>query len=74
VRKYLLKNSRKCHPERNGGSAVRQKSADSSLLPNAATVAAMREARGGLPSFHDVSDLMADLNAKIDHKHGRNPS
>jgi DNA-damage-inducible protein J len=33
--------------------------------PNAATVAAMREARkGGLPSFPDVSDLMADLNAE----------
>jgi hypothetical protein len=71
-----LKNSRKCHPDRNGGPAVRQQSADSSLLlPNAATVAAMREAgNGGLPSFHNVSDLMADLNAKIDYKHGRNPS
>jgi predicted transcriptional regulator len=35
------------------------------MLPNAATVAAMREARnGGLPSFHSVSDLMADLNAE----------
>jgi DNA-damage-inducible protein J len=33
--------------------------------PNAATVAAMREARkGGLPSFHGVSDLMDDLDAK----------
>jgi len=33
--------------------------------PNASTVAAMREARkGGLPSFHTVSDLMADLNAE----------
>jgi DNA-damage-inducible protein J len=33
--------------------------------PNAATVAAMDEARrGGLPSFHNVSDLMADLNAE----------
>jgi len=32
--------------------------------PNAATTAAMREARnGGLPSFRKVSDLMADLNA-----------
>ena len=32
--------------------------------PNATTVAAMREARGNkLPSFRDVSDLMADLNA-----------
>jgi DNA-damage-inducible protein J len=33
--------------------------------PNAATAAAMREARkGGLPRFHGVSDLMADLNAE----------
>jgi DNA-damage-inducible protein J len=33
--------------------------------PNAATAAAMEEARrGGLPSFHNVSDLMADLNAE----------
>jgi DNA-damage-inducible protein J len=33
--------------------------------PNAATAAAMREARkGGLPSFGEVSDLMADLNAE----------
>ena len=34
--------------------------------PNAATAAAMREARkgGGLPSFGKVSDLMADLNAE----------
>ena len=33
--------------------------------PNAATAAAMREARkGGLPSFHSVSDVMADLNAE----------
>ena len=33
--------------------------------PNAATVAAMREARkGGLPVHHSVSDLMADLNAE----------
>jgi hypothetical protein len=71
----LLKNSKDCHPERSDGSAVCPQSPDSSLLPNAATVAAMREARnGGLPSFHNVSDLMADLNAKIDHKHGRNPS
>jgi hypothetical protein len=31
----------------------------------------MQEARnGGLPSFRNVSDLMADLNAKIDLKHG----
>jgi hypothetical protein len=31
----------------------------------------MREARnGGLPSFRNVSDLMVDLNAKIDLKHG----
>jgi DNA-damage-inducible protein J len=34
-------------------------------VPNAATVAAMREARkGGLPSFRGVSGLMADLNAE----------
>jgi DNA-damage-inducible protein J len=33
--------------------------------PNAATAATMDEARrGGLPSFHNVSDLMADLNAE----------
>ncbi len=33
--------------------------------PNAATAAAMQEARhGGLPSFDNVSDLMADLNAE----------
>src|SRR5208283_266124 len=33
--------------------------------PNAATVSAMEEARrGGLPSFQNVSDLMADLNAE----------
>ncbi len=32
--------------------------------PNAATAAAMKEARhGGLPSFRNVADLMADLNA-----------
>jgi len=34
-------------------------------VPNAATVAAMEEARkGGLPSFRNVSDLMDDLNAE----------
>jgi len=34
-------------------------------VPNAATAAAMQEARhGGLPSFETVSGLMADLNAK----------
>jgi DNA-damage-inducible protein J len=34
-------------------------------VPNAATAAAMREARaGGLESFSSVSDLMTDLNAK----------
>ena len=33
--------------------------------PNAATAAAMREARkGGMPSFRSVSGVMADLNAK----------
>ena len=34
------------------------------LIPNATTIAAMREARGGaLASFNDVDALMADLNA-----------
>jgi len=34
------------------------------LVPNAATIAAMEEARrGGLPRFDSVSALMADLNA-----------
>lgn len=34
-------------------------------VPNAATAAAMKEARaGGLASFKSVSDLMADLNAE----------
>jgi len=34
-------------------------------VPNATTIAAMREARkGGLPAFNSVSDLMADLNAE----------
>jgi DNA-damage-inducible protein J len=34
-------------------------------MPNAATTAAMQEARkGGLPTFNTVSDLMADLNAE----------
>src|SRR6267378_3071879 len=38
--------------------------------PNAATAAAMQEARNdGLPSFRNVSDLMADLNGKMDSKH-----
>jgi DNA-damage-inducible protein J len=33
--------------------------------PNVTTVAAMQEARhGGLTSFRNVSDLMADLNAE----------
>jgi DNA-damage-inducible protein J len=33
--------------------------------PNAATAGAMKEARnGGLPSFRNVSSLMADLNAE----------
>ena len=33
-------------------------------VPNQTTVAAMKEARaGGLASFNNVSDLMADLNA-----------
>lgn len=35
------------------------------LIPNAKTIAAMREARdGSLPSFGSVEDLMADLNAE----------
>lgn len=34
------------------------------LVPNAQTIAAMKEARGGkLKSFTSVNDLMADLNA-----------
>jgi len=34
-------------------------------VPNAATAAAIEEARkGGLPSFRNASDLMADLNAE----------
>lgn len=34
-------------------------------VPNRETAAAMREARhGGLPSFDNVSGLLADLNAK----------
>ena len=34
------------------------------LIPNATTIAAMKEARqGGLKSFSTVQDLMADLNA-----------
>jgi DNA-damage-inducible protein J len=34
-------------------------------VPNAATAAAMKEARaGGLTSFSSVSDLMADLDAE----------
>jgi DNA-damage-inducible protein J len=34
-------------------------------VPNAATAAAIREARaGGLAAFHKVSELMADLNGE----------
>jgi len=34
-------------------------------VPNAATEAAMKDARaGGLKSFNNVSELMADLNAE----------
>lgn len=34
-------------------------------VPNAETIAAMRQARkGGLPSFDNVSDALADLNAE----------
>ncbi|MBL7405266.1 type II toxin-antitoxin system antitoxin, RelB/DinJ family, partial [Escherichia coli] len=34
------------------------------LMPNEATIAAMRDARaGGLPRFNSVAALMADLNA-----------
>src|ERR1035441_6812163 len=37
--------------------------------PNAVTAAAMREARKARrPSFHNVSDLMADLNSKAGTK------
>jgi DNA-damage-inducible protein J len=33
-------------------------------VPNSTTASAIREARSGkLPSFHNVSDLMSDLNA-----------
>jgi hypothetical protein len=36
-----------------------------SEVPNAATAAAMREARkGDLPSFNSVTELMYDLNAE----------
>jgi len=35
------------------------------LVPNEATIAAMKEARrGGLPPFKDVKGLLADLHAK----------
>ncbi|SFV12205.1 type II toxin-antitoxin system RelB/DinJ family antitoxin [Pseudoduganella namucuonensis] len=35
------------------------------LMPNATTIAAMKEARtGGLKSFATVEDLMADLNVE----------
>ena len=65
LRKNSLKNSKNCHPERSEGSAVRPQSAGSSAPPNTATVAAMQQARAGrLPLFRNVSDLMADLNAK----------
>lgn len=37
------------------------------LVPNAETVAAMKEARkGGLKTFKSVDDLMADLNSDDD--------
>jgi hypothetical protein len=66
VPKDCSKNSKNCHPERSEGSVVRQTSKDSSSPPNAVTIAAMQEARnGGLASFRNVSDLMADLNGKI---------
>jgi hypothetical protein len=59
------KNLKNCHPERSEGSAVCQQPADSSSLPNAATVAAMQAARdGGLPTFQAISDLLADLNSE----------
>ena len=35
------------------------------LIPNAETIAAMKEARrGNLPSFDSIDDLMADLDAE----------
>jgi DNA-damage-inducible protein J len=35
------------------------------LIPNATTIAAMKEARrGGLASFDSVEELMADLDAE----------
>jgi hypothetical protein len=34
------------------------------VAPNGTTIAAMQEARAGkLPSFHDVAELLAELNA-----------
>ena len=43
----------------------RTKARAAKALANVTTVAAMQEARhGGLPSFRNVSDLMADLNAE----------
>jgi hypothetical protein len=64
LRKNSLKNSENCHPERSEGSAFCPQSAGASAPPKTATVAAMQEARGGgLPSFRNVSDLMADLSA-----------
>jgi predicted RNase H-like HicB family nuclease len=43
---------------------ARSRSCEVAHVPNAKTVAAMREARrGGLPRFKDVHALLADLNA-----------
>jgi hypothetical protein len=59
-----LTNFKNCLPNQLADLQVARNSPDPSPLPNAATVAAMQEAHnGGLPSFRNVSDLMADLNA-----------
>ncbi len=43
---------------------AREKALPFELAPNAITIAAMKEARqGGLKSYDNVQDLMADLNA-----------
>jgi hypothetical protein len=64
VRGDLPKDWKNCHPSRSEGSTVRPQSVGTSAVPNASTVAAMQQARDGqLPSFCNVSDKMADLNA-----------
>jgi len=55
------------YPIRKGNlfmDRIRKPSPSSHLMPNAATIKAMKKAlRGGLKSFATVEDLMADLNA-----------